>query len=269
MNRILLQVLNQHCRILTLCLVAHVGVCGVAARFATAQTVVNFDDVNVPGGDGNESTYAGNLYASSGVLFSTGDLDADLFAVGDLISYAKLNDNIDIANSSASSVSRPNIVLPSPPAKVDGSIVTFHDLLMMFTTPVTSVNVTSDSYCCETPDVIRLLALQPTATPNQFQVLAIDVGLDNAVTSPGNLLAVDVGRLPFSNALIQIRTEYEGFDDLTFTKVPEPSTVWLAALVLVAAVARNVACRRLGRLCVVARTSPSTRSAAGACYGCR
>src|SRR5262245_59546874 len=76
-----------------------------AVNNALAATTINFDDVTVPGGDCNQSVFPGNLYATSDVLFSTGNLNTDSIALGYVVAFAKLNDNIEIANSSASSVS--------------------------------------------------------------------------------------------------------------------------------------------------------------------
>src|SRR5262249_11220903 len=89
----------------------------------------------------------------------------------------------------------------------------------------------------EGPDIVRLLALAPTANPDQFVVLAIAEGLDNATMPPGNLLSVTLGGVPFSFALFQVTTEAEGFDDLTFqtvtgAAVPEPGSLllWLVGV---------------------------------------
>jgi hypothetical protein len=81
-----------------LCSVVATGVLALTAHsvFGIGTTVINFDDVNVPGGDGNQIVVPGNLYASSGVLFSTGNLDTDSIAVGSTVNFAKLNDDMQI-----------------------------------------------------------------------------------------------------------------------------------------------------------------------------
>jgi hypothetical protein len=215
-----------------LCTVVAAGVLALTAHsvFGFSTTVINFDDVSVPGGDGNQSVFPGNLYASSGVLFSTGNLDTDTIAVGGTVNFAKLNDEMQIANSSVSAVSQPNMVLPSPSNNFPDPNLVFYDLLLTFTTPVISVNVTSDRFSPESPDVIRLLAMHTTATPGQFNVLAFDQKFDDAVAPPANLLSVSLGGTSFSYALIEVISENEGFDNLTFTSVPEPSTIALVAL---------------------------------------
>ena len=209
------------------CSIVATGLLALAAHsvFGIGTTVINFDDVSVPGGDGNQSVFPGNLYASSGVLFSTGNLDTDTIAVGGTVNFAKLNDDMQIANSSLSAVSQPNMVLPSPSNNFPDPNLVFYDLLLTFTTPVTSVNVTSDRFGFESPDVIRLLAMHATATPGQFDVLAFDQKFDDALAPPANLLSVSLGGNSFSHALIEVISENEGFDNVTFTSIPEPSTM--------------------------------------------
>ena len=63
--------------------------------------------------------------------------------------------------------------------------------------------------------------------------LAVTEAVDNATTSPGNFLSL-AGLSPFSFAIFQTTTEQEGFDNLTFTTVPEPGSYALLALGLVA-----------------------------------
>ena len=52
--------------------------------------------------------------------------------------------------------------------------------------------LTSDDASPELPDVIRLLALAPGAGANQYTVLALAQGRDDAVAAPDNLLSVDI-----------------------------------------------------------------------------
>jgi hypothetical protein len=209
-------------------------------RLALA-TLIDFDDVSVDGTIGNSpGILPGNQYASRGVLFRTGSLTGTVsvggtvtlippsippFAPSDPIDEFEVIDTI-------SSISSPNLAI----ARGGG----LNDLLMIFTTPVTSVRLTSDDFppsLGEAPDIIRLMALAPTSTPNQFTVLAFDEKLDNAVSSPDNLLSVTLGGTPFSYALFQVTTEQEGFDDLSFDPVravPEPPALALAGIGLVA-----------------------------------
>ena len=159
---------------------------------------------------------AGNVLAAAGVTFATGSIPNVLTPT---ITFTPLSASFDVLNPNICSISGTACALPH----LGGT----NDLLMSFSTPVTSVRLTSDDAPGEVPDVIRLLALAATGTPNQFTVLASTDGLDNATTSPANQLAVTNGGLPFSFALFQTTTEQEGFDDLTFSPTPEPITLLL------------------------------------------
>jgi len=103
------------------------------------------------------------------------------------------------------------------------------EVLMSFSSPITSLFLHTDD-ASEGPETVRLLALFSTGLDTQFQVLALDEGLDNATTSPANELFVS--GVPFSYALFQTVGEQEGFDDVTFelTAVPEPQTMGLTLL---------------------------------------
>jgi hypothetical protein len=82
----------------------------------------------------------------------------------------------------------------------------------------------------ESGQTVRLLALLSTGLDTQFKVLALDEGLDNETTSPGNELSVS--GISFTHALFQTVGEQEGFDDVTFelAAVPEPHTIGLTLL---------------------------------------
>jgi hypothetical protein len=179
--------------------------------FSANAVVVNFDNVSAG------LNLQGNLLIGSGVAFTTGTIP-NVVAVGDTITLSSPDAHFDIF-SNVDAISPPNFAV----ARGGG----LNDLLFSFTTPVISVSVTSDESPGEAVDVIRLLALESTGSPNQFTVLAIDSKSDNAVSAPGNLLSVTLGGPSFSFALFQTTTEQEGFDDLTFTPVPEPATLLL------------------------------------------
>jgi PEP-CTERM motif-containing protein len=167
--------------------------------------------------------YPGNQYAALGILFRTGSVTGNV-AVGNTVTLDNSVDGFEVLGGPGQpAISPPNFAIPLGAG--------LNDLLMTFTTPVTSVQLTSDNYP-ETPDVIRLIALAATPTPNQFTVLAFDQKLDDAVAPPDNLLSVNLGGAPFSYAAFEITTEQEEFDDLRFTPTPEPSTLVLAALAL-------------------------------------
>jgi hypothetical protein len=208
-----------------------------AARF------INFDDIDTRFAFGNVvglsrvAFVPGDHYASQGVLFSTGKISTDYFSVGDQLSFSKLHDLFIVARN-FNSVSAPNFLAPDPPSPG----FTFNDLLLTFTTPVTSVAINSDHAVAEySADPIRLLALEPSQEPNGFKVLALDEKYDDATSSPADLLSIDLGGRPFSYALIEVVSELEGFDNLTFTQVPEPST---AALLVIGCVVALVGRRR-------------------------
>jgi hypothetical protein len=181
--------------------------------FTANAVVVNFDSVAAG------SNLVGNLLIGSGVSFTTGTIP-NAVAVGDTIALSSPDPHFDIFGN-ANAISLPNFAV----ARGGG----FNDLLISFTLPVTLVSVTSDDAVGEAADIIRLLALEQTG-PNQFMVLALDSKSDNAVSAPANLLSVTLGGPSFSFALFQTTTEQEGFDDLTFTPVPEPGTLVLLLL---------------------------------------
>jgi hypothetical protein len=188
-----------------------------------ASVVIDFDDLEADGFIGNDpGIYPANQYVGSGVTFRTGTIDGAV-AVGNVITLNDLVDEFELLGGPGQpAISKPNIVIPRGGGPAS-------DLLMVFTAPVTSVSVTSDNYVLdpgpppfpESAEVIRLLALGATADPNQFTVLAVDEKLDDAVSPPDNLLSVNLGDTPFPFALLEITTEQEGFDDLTFVPTIE------------------------------------------------
>lgn len=101
-------------------------------------------------------------------------------------------------------------------------------MLFSFSTAVTSAELATDVELNETPQLVRLLAIEATGNLNEFTVLALVEGFSAAVSASDNVLAVGLGGTPFDFALFQVTgSGAEGFDDLTFSPVPLPATVWL------------------------------------------
>lgn len=197
-------------RLLTAALFALAG-----ATQPASAVLIDFD--SLAAGEQN-----GDVLAASGVTFATGSIPNMI--VGP---FTFLNFDPRFSIFASSAVSLPNIAVA-----LGGG---FNDVLMSFSTPITSISVNSDSAPGEAADVIRLIALAPTGNPNEFQVIAVAEAFDNATTSPGNLLSL-AGLPPFSFAIFQTTTEQEGFDNLNFTPVPvpEPGSYALLALGLIA-----------------------------------
>jgi hypothetical protein len=195
-------------RVLTAALFALAGV----AQSASA-VLIDFDNLAA----GNQN---GDVLAASGVTFATGNIPNVIAAP---FTFSNFDPRFSIFSSSA--VSQPNIAVA-----LGGGL---NDVLMSFSTPITSISVNSDSAPAEIADVIRLIAVAPTGNPNEFQVIAVVEAFDNATTSPGNVLSL-TGLPPFSFAIFQTTTEQEGFDNLNFTRVSEPGSYALLALGLVA-----------------------------------
>ncbi|MBL8820492.1 MAG: PEP-CTERM sorting domain-containing protein [Planctomyces sp.] len=197
-----------------------------SAQIVTHAGVVQigFDELSADGVIGNSNgVYSGNHYASSGVLFRTGELVA---SGGGIFTLTNPNDSFEVLGGAGQpAISRPNFAI----ARGGGT----RDLLMIFTTPVTSVSLISDNYFPESADIIRLGALKSTGIENQFTVLGYDEKFDNATSSPANRLTISLNGQSFSYALFQVTTESEGFDDLTFTQaVPEPASILIFGISL-------------------------------------
>jgi hypothetical protein len=178
-------------------------------------TVINFDDIVV-----QNNTQAGNTYSAQGIEFTTYDDIASTVAVGDTIALTGgLNTFWLIVNGNAVSGT-------SFAAATDGGD---REVLMSFSSPINSLLLHTDD-TVESGQTVRLLALLSTGLDTQFEVLALDEGLDDATTSPDNELFVS--GVSFSYALFQTVGEQEGFDDVTFelTAVPEPHTIGLTLL---------------------------------------
>ena len=189
------------------------------AAAGAGATTIDFDD-QVFGSVLN--TQPGNRYAASGITFTSADVPAGFNAaisVGDTFVLTGLNNQFVIIN---------NVNSVSPPNFAGADTLVQRDTLMSFSGPITTLSLHSDDTPGEVPDVIRLLALRATGNANEYEVLAIDEKLDNAVSEPGNLLSVSLAA-GFSFALFQVTTEQEGFDDVKFD-LPEPASSALMAL---------------------------------------
>ena len=165
---------------------------------------VNFDNLNT-------GVNPGNVLAASGVTFTTCQTP-DAVAVGDIIVISNPVDQFEILTEdgfSEDAISSPNFAV--------GLGLGTSDVLMTFADPVNEVALFSDDCPSETPDLIRLLALNPTDKVNEFKVVAIHNGLDDAsdFLHIGNYMFVE-SNTKFSAALFQTITEAEGFDNLTF-----------------------------------------------------
>ena len=117
---------------------------------------INFDFT--PGGPDVgtvEARKPGDLFAGLGVNFQTGDIPDDL-AVGSIMSLANPTAEFDVVHF-------PKIVnIDSNVANAGGGL---KDLVMSFSTPVTSVSLTTDNTIEPVADLIRLIALEPTGVP--------------------------------------------------------------------------------------------------------
>jgi hypothetical protein len=196
-----------------------------AATCAGALVVLDFD--TVPAASGG-TLYPGATFAASGVTFTSGSIP-NAVSVGTVFTLTNIDAQMLVVGN-GNSISPPNFAAAS-----SVFLGTADDLLMSFATPVTSLQLTTDDANPDAggADVVRLLALESTGNPSEYRVLASVSGLDDAISSPGNLLSVNLSGTPFSFALFQATTEPEGFDNLTFNVVPEPSSFLLLAVLSV------------------------------------
>jgi PEP-CTERM motif-containing protein len=195
----------------------------VASRSGAA--IINFDD-GIAVSPGFAAPVSPGFYASQGVPSIQTIQNVGPLSVGDVFSPSVQENRFWVANITAA-VSEPNVIVPV--RLVNGSLVfASDDLLIRFAQTQTFVSVQTDDAPNEVPDVVRLLALRALGG-NQFEVVAIDSGLDDAVSAPDNILSVFAPG-GFSHVLIESTTELEGFDNLTF--VPEPQSLALLGLAL-------------------------------------
>jgi hypothetical protein len=199
-----------------------VAALGLALATAGASaTTINFDDQVIGGVIQAEP---GNLYAASGITFSSGNMSPDLnaaIAVGSVFTLTGIQNEFVIINN-ANAVSGPNFA--------GARSLGLQDTLMALSGPITSLSLHSDD-TAESGQIIRLLALRATGNADEYEVLAFDEKVDSAVAEPGNLLSVSLAA-GFSFALFQVTTEQEGFDDVTFQlrAAPEPASALLVAI---------------------------------------
>ncbi|MBL8173037.1 MAG: PEP-CTERM sorting domain-containing protein [Bryobacterales bacterium] len=194
--------------------------------------LVNFDDVSGP--LNTHMVTQSNHYSGQGVTIQTIVNATDGKAVGDTFSATLRNDGAGAGAFSiihvTTTVSTPNMAAAyhrvcNPTCH---AVFASDELLFTFATPVTSASLFTDTAPAEGADVVRLMALRRLAE-NQYQILAIATGLDNATTAPGNFLQVSVAG-GFTHLLFETTTEAEGVDNLSFSPVPEPSAAALTAL---------------------------------------
>jgi hypothetical protein len=185
-----------------------------ASSFGSDEpTIINFDEfVNA----GPELIMAGAHYAAKGVSFASGEIP-NAVAVGQTILFSNSTQQFIIAQT-GSAVSGPNLA-----ANVDGNFNgPRNDVLMTFGPSVESVTLTLDD-AGESADIVRLLRLVPTQTPNEFTIVEIAEGSDDA-QGPAARLSVGGPGESFSYVLFQIiGPDGEGFDDLTFRFATPPS----------------------------------------------
>jgi hypothetical protein len=187
----------------------------VGVARASSATVITFDALaNV-----TNNLQAGSTFDAQGVHISTlTSVPATVDGIGDTFTATLLSDTFWLISNPGGdgSVSPLNFA-----AATNGGL---NEVLFSFSTPITSLSLQTDSTFGESPEIVRLFALQLIG-PNLYQVIAVAEGLDNATAFPANFLQVTGGA--FSFALFQTTTEQEGFDNLTFTPIPEPATLGL------------------------------------------
>jgi hypothetical protein len=190
-------------------------------------TTITFDDLAPV----TNNTQAGSTYDALGIHISTLlSIPNTVDIVGDTFTATPFSDTFWLISNpgGGGSISNPNFA-----AATNGGL---NEVLFSFSTPIYSLSLQTDNTPGEGADIVRLLALQLIG-PNQYQVVAVASGLDDATTFPANFL--QVAGAPFSYAIFQTTTEQEGFDNVVFTAVPEPATLSLLSTGLAGFVYRN------------------------------
>jgi hypothetical protein len=190
-------------------------------------TTITFDDQPAV----TNNTQAGSTYDALGIHISTLlSIPNTVDTVGDTFTATAFSDTFWLISNpgGGGSISNPNFA-----AATNGGL---NEVLFSFSTPIYSLSLQTDNTPGEGADIVRLLALQLIG-PNQYQVVAVASGSDDAIAFPANFLQVSGS--PFSYAIFQTTTEQEGFDNVAFTAVPEPATLSLLSTSLVGFVYRN------------------------------
>ena len=155
------------------------------------------------------------MLASFGVTFTTGDTP-DALSVGSIFTLAGPTPQFQILAQPENAVSPPNFAVPLS--------IGIHDVLMSFATPVTLCEPQDGPFRAGGTRRRSTSRLAPTGNPNEYEVLAIAQGFDDAVSAPADTLSVSTS-VPFSFALFQTTTEDEGFDDLVFGAPPQATSI--------------------------------------------
>ena len=191
-------------------------VIGSAGR--TYATTITFDDLPAVA----NNNQPGSTYDAQGIHISTlASIPSTVDSVGETFTATPLADTFWLISNpgGAGSVSSPNFA-----AATGGG---FNEVLFSFSTPITSLSLQTDNTPFEGSDIVRLLALRLIGL-NQYEVIAVASGSDDATASPANFLQVSGSG--FSFAIFQTTTEQEGFDNVVFTPVPEPATLSLLSV---------------------------------------
>lgn len=174
----------------------------LGASCAASAVTIDFEPLNT-------GSNPGNLYAAQSVLFSYGAVTSGL-NLGDTVVLPAMPQAI--YGFKGALAWSPDTVGYAPGTD---------DLLMAFSTPVTSVSLLTDRYSPESAEPVQLAALDDNLT-----VIALATAQDNGTTYAANFMSVS-STAPFRYALFVTTREQEGIDDLSYTPVPEPFTLAL------------------------------------------